>query len=251
MTEEMSIEEYLARGGVITAPDNAHPRYRAELLRIMASFADSELAGAAGFAEQINAGPGIKERITAARIVLEKLDHAERVLNIMEEFGANTARYMDLHPWAARVGRDDDLGAERRAGDMRLNVFHYPLDGWADSVMMNVLMGHATLVQLSELAQCSYQPLAEAFQDILIRERRHTELGVEGLRRLKSNDPSCDSALLPSADYWRPRVDASFGASQSSRYALLKKFGLRHRDNDHMREEWRKNIDKTLGEIIQ
>jgi len=33
--------------------------------------------------------PGIKERIAASRIVLEKLDHAERVLALMGDFGAD------------------------------------------------------------------------------------------------------------------------------------------------------------------
>ena len=163
MSDKLDIQEYLEKGGKLSAPDNAPPRYRAELMRMMASFVDSELAGAAGFADLINAGPGIKERITAARIVTEKLDHAERVLKIMGDFGANTKRYMNVHPWAARVEREEDLGAERFAGDMRLNVFHYPLEGWADAVAMNVLMGRATGIQLNELSLCSYQPLAEAF----------------------------------------------------------------------------------------
>jgi ring-1,2-phenylacetyl-CoA epoxidase subunit PaaA len=36
------------------------------LLRLMASFVDSELAGSAGFADTINDAPGIKSRIAAA-----------------------------------------------------------------------------------------------------------------------------------------------------------------------------------------
>ena len=83
MTEEMKIEDYLAAGGVLSNPTNVPPRYRAELMKIMATFVDSELAGAAGFADVINAGPGIKERIAAAKIVLEKTDAADRVLRLM------------------------------------------------------------------------------------------------------------------------------------------------------------------------
>ena len=76
--ETMDLEAYLEQGGRLTAPGNAPPRYRAELLRLMATFVDSELAGAAGFADTINQGPGIKERIAAARIVLEKTDNADK-----------------------------------------------------------------------------------------------------------------------------------------------------------------------------
>lgn len=46
-TDNMSIEDYLARSGKLSSPDNPPPRYRAELLRLMAPFVDSELAGSA------------------------------------------------------------------------------------------------------------------------------------------------------------------------------------------------------------
>ena len=36
--ETMPIEDYLAQGGVLTSPDNVPPRYRGELLRLMATF---------------------------------------------------------------------------------------------------------------------------------------------------------------------------------------------------------------------
>ena len=61
--------------------------------------------------------------------MLEKTDHASRVLEIMESFGADATRYAVHHPWAARIGRDVDIGATRHGGDMRLSVFHYPLPG--------------------------------------------------------------------------------------------------------------------------
>ncbi len=91
MTDTMNIEDYLAQGGILTSPGNVPARYRGELLRLMASFVDSELAASAGFAATINAAPGIKERIAASRITLEKADHAERVLAVMADFGADSA----------------------------------------------------------------------------------------------------------------------------------------------------------------
>ncbi|MEO1251063.1 MAG: Phenylacetic acid catabolic protein [Pseudomonadota bacterium] len=241
--DEDNILDYLEKGGKLSAPDNAPPRYRAELMRIMASFIDSELAGAAGFADLINDGPGIKERITAARIVSEKLDHAERVLQVMGEFGADTARYSNVHPWAERGPREADYGAARQPGDMRLNVFRYPLQGWADAVVMNMLMGRATVIQLRELAKCSYQPLAETFEEILPRERRHGELGDEGAARLLDYGDAVLSEVNASIDYWRPRVAASFGGAESRRFELLHRFGLRHQANADLLRRWEEDID--------
>jgi 1,2-phenylacetyl-CoA epoxidase catalytic subunit len=246
MSETMTIEQYLAQGGVLTSPANAPPRYRGELLRLMATFVDSELSGSAGFADAINFAPGVKERIAAARIVLEKTDHAERVLKIMGEFGADEARYAAHHPWGQRLDRDADLGAARHGGDMRLSVFHYPITGWTDAVVMNVLMGLAVGVQLTEFARASYAPLAETLREIAPREARHTELGFEGLERIVAREPAAAQA---SVAYWRPRVAASFGTANSVRFETLRRFGLRHRPNEALLEDWTATVQARLGAL--
>ncbi len=245
--QAMSIESYLEQGGRLTSPLNASPRYRGELMRLMATFVDSSLAGAAGFADVINDAPGIKERIAAARIVLEKTDHAERVLNVMGSFGADTTRYATHHAWAARLERGADIGTTRHGQDMRLSVFHYPLEGWIDAVVMNVLMGSAVTIQLEELARVSYQPLAEAFGFILPRERRHAELAIEGLRNILEH-PDARPNASASLEYWHPRVAASFGTMRSERFDALRRFGIRHTSNAALLAEWHDRLSAVLAE---
>ena len=69
----------IARGERLGVAGRLSSGYRAELLRLMVVFVDSEMAGAAGFADLINRAPGMRERSTAARIVSEKFAHAEAV----------------------------------------------------------------------------------------------------------------------------------------------------------------------------
>ena len=192
--ETMPIEDYLAKGGQLTSPGNVPPRYRGELLRLMASFVDSELAASAGFADTINTAPGITARIAACRITLEKADHAERVLELMGDFGADQGRYATQHPWDDRLPRDAALGQARHGGDMRLAVFHYPIEGWVDAVVMNVLQGLAAGVTLEELAKVSYAPLADVMRTIAPREKRHTDLGITGLAEIAATDAGRDAA---------------------------------------------------------
>ncbi|MEZ5922073.1 MAG: Phenylacetic acid catabolic protein [Parvularculaceae bacterium] len=251
MKNDDDILAYLARGGKLSAPDNAPARYRAELMRLMASFVDSELAGAAGFADRINDGPGVKERIAASRIVLEKLDHASRVLAIMADFGADAARYQETHSWAARINRDDDIGTTRKSGDMRLNVLHYPLSNWTDAVVLNVLMGNATIIQIGEYAACSYQPLAEVFREILPREQRHAELGEEGLLKIAGEGSPARRAIAESVDYWQPKVAATFGGASSPRTELLRRFGLRKRSNADLLDAWLGRISVVLQPTLR
>lgn len=245
MSDTMSIEDYLASGGKLTAPGNVPPRYRGELMRIMASFVDSELAAAAGFADTINDAPGIRNRIAAAQIVAQKLDHAGRVLRIMGEFGADTERYQNSHPWAARLDRNADLSEAQRSGDMRLSVFHFPVQGYVDAVVLNVLMGLAAEIQTTEMARISYAPLAEVFRDIAVGEARHTRLGLEGLKQIVATPDGRDRATQ-SVAYWLPRVDASFGQSGSRRFGMLHRLGLRHAPNDTLRDQWKDAVKRDL-----
>jgi ring-1,2-phenylacetyl-CoA epoxidase subunit PaaA len=248
MTTDDSLLGYLEGGGKLTAPDNAPPRYRGELMRLMAVFVDSEMAGASGFADCINLAPGVKERIIAARIVLEKFGHAEKVLALLAEFGANTQQYVGAHPWAARHDRSADFGTRRIDGDLRLNVFHYPVQGWVDSVVLNLLMGRASVVQIEELTRCSYQPLADALAEILPAELRHAELGVAGLRKAlaSGHDPTDAQA---SVNYWYPRVADSFGRDTSDHYDTYRRYGLRRRANQELLVVWQSNVAPTLAEL--
>jgi 1,2-phenylacetyl-CoA epoxidase catalytic subunit len=243
--DTMPIEDYLAQGGVLTSPANVPARYRGELLRLMATFVDSELAASAGFADAINASPSITARIAACRITLEKADHAERVLKLMGDFGADENRYARHHPWAARLPRDADLGRARHGGDMRLAVFHYPLEGWTDAVAMNVLQGLAAGVTLEELSRVSYAPLAESFRAITPRERRHTELGIAGLSAIAATDEGRAEAKAAIA-YWQPKVADSFGTRNSARFEMLRRFGLRHRPNEALLADWTTRVRETL-----
>ena len=243
----MPIEDYLAQGGVLTSPANVPARYRGELLRLMATFVDSELAASAGFADTINDAPGITARIAAARITLEKADHAERVLTLMGDFGADEGRYAVYHPWADRLPRDASLGQARHGGDMRLAVFHYPIEGWTDAVVMNVLQGLAAGVTLEEMARVSYAPLAEIFRDIAPRERRHTELGIAGLadhRRHRGRPRRGAGRHRLLAAQASPTASAPSTPPGSRR---CRRFGLRHRPNEALLADWTASVQRDAG----
>jgi len=244
-TEE-TLLAYVAGGGRLGSPDNVTPRYRGELMRLMAVFVDSELAGASGFADCINLAPGMKERVVTARIVLEKFTNAEKVMRLMEAFGSNLQQYVGAHPWAARLDRSIDLGSRRISSDMRLNVFHYPIQGFVDGIVLNVLMGRATIIQLDDLAAGSYQPFADVLAEIIPVEKRHAGYGVDGLSAALAAgyDPVAAQASI---NYWYPRVAATFGRAASEHSETYRKFGLRQRGNEELLALWRADVRGVLG----
>jgi len=246
--DENILINHISAGGKITANDEISPAYRGELMRLMVVFTDSELAGAAGFVPFINSAPGLRERTVAAQIVTEKFSHAEAVLGLLERFGVHAELYVRSHAWDARLDRDIDLGNRRIAGDKRLNIFHYPLEGWVDAVTMNMLMGTASSVQLNELLNCSYEPLATVMGDIVKREESHATLGETGLREALERG---SSKLVAQAtiNYWYPRVAATFGRADSERGDVYQKYGLRHNSNADLLKIWEEKVSPKISAL--
>ena len=89
---------------------------------------------------------------------------------------------------------------------------------------------------MTEFSLISYQPLAEAFRAVLPVETRHGELAVEGA--LKLAQEGAEAAMQTSANYWWPRVAASFGSGASNKAEALREMGLRRSTNAELKTRW-------------
>lgn len=248
LTQDRELADRIAAGARFTVGETLTPSYRSELMRLMVVFVDSELAGAAGFCPFINRGPGLGERIIAAHMVAEKYAHAGKVLDLLRPFGVDTLLYVRSHAWDSRLDRNVDLGTRRVGGDKRLNVFHYPLQGWEDAITFNLLMGLATGVQLGELKDCSYTPLAQTLAHVLPGEAQHVRLGETGVRQAIER-AGTTTAVQACVDYWYRRVADTFGRVDSDHAALGNKFGLRRRSNAEMLGDWKVQAGAALTRL--
>jgi len=245
--DDKALIDRINKGEKIQRGEQLPASYRAELMRLMVVFVDSQLAGAAGFANVINHGPGLRERRTAAQIVADRFDHAEKVLELLKDFNVKPRLYVSSHAWASRLDRTVDLGSRRINGDKRLNVFHYPLEGWIDALVLNVLMGTASNIQLGELRQSSYAPLAEVMVEIINSEKSHVEKGLKGLKNSLNHDGA--AAAQAAVNYWYPRVTATFGRSESEHNERVKQFGLMKQTNDSRQVDWENQVSKLLADL--
>ena len=246
--KDRALASRIAEGERLAGPDNVTPGFRTELMRLMAVLVDSELAAAAGFADMINAAPTLGDRVLAARIVSEKFDHASRVLALMEAFGVNPDLYLAEHAWSGRIDRSANLGTRRIGGDKRLNVFHYPLQGWLDALVFEVLMGSASVMQLGDQSDNAYQPFADVLVDVVAGEARHAEQGETALAAVieRSGNVTRPQAAVA---YWQPRVAASFGRAESERLDVYVSFGLRKRSNADLLADWHSDVAARLAKL--
>ncbi len=246
MRDEQALIDHVAGGGRIETAAEMSAAYRGEIVRVMTVLVDSGLAAAAGFADTINRAPGLAERQAMVRIVGEKLAHAGRLLELLQPFGVQSDLYLRTHPWAARIGRDIDLGLRRIPGDKRLNVFHYPLQSWHDALLVNWLVGLSLSIQLEDLSNSSYAPLARALAGMAAAERELAALSEPLLATAIERDGKALPAQT-ALDYWYARAAATFGHRESDRFALYRRYGLRKEANDVLLGRWRTLIDPRLA----
>jgi len=241
--DEQSLLRHIGAGGKVAAPEEMSAAYRAEISRLLTVLADSELAAAAGFAEWINRAPSLGDRQAMVRIVAEKLDHAGQVLALLQPFGVVPELYLQSYPWAARINREVDLGLRRIPGDKRLNVFHYPLQSWVDALLVDFLVGQSLALQLRDLADSSYAPLAAIIDRMAVREAILASL-AEPMLRAAIERPGGNIVVQSALNYWYPRAAATFGRLESERFAVYRRYNLRKETNQTLLGRWK---DATGG----
>ena len=101
--DDKTLIEHISKGEKIQRGEELPSGYRSELMRLMVVFVDSQLAGAAGFANMINHGPGLRERCTAAQIVADRFSHAEKVLELLKDFNVEPRLYVASHSWIRTI----------------------------------------------------------------------------------------------------------------------------------------------------
>lgn len=233
---------------VFAAADASEP-YREAVLKVLSIFVDSQLAAAANFNDAMQSCPSMHDRVTAARVVLEKTANAEKFIPVMHEFGAATDKYLVHHPWAARCDRIKPLDtAMIKKRDMRNPVFDFPLLNWKDAVVWSVLVGHSSNLQIADFCDMSYHPGAAVFRSIQPFEQKHHALALEEFQKYAAV-PENRLPLQTSIDYWWPRVSAGFGKDGSKTSEILEIFGLRKVSNTRLRAQWSADMTELMKEF--
>ncbi|MBI4532412.1 MAG: phenylacetate-CoA oxygenase subunit PaaI [Candidatus Melainabacteria bacterium] len=202
--------------------------YKQNLLKLMIAQADSELAGAYGYVPWIEGAPTVAEKLAMANIVKDEVRHAKAIYDLVERLGVNV----------------DQLIHEDKMKN-RMQVFYEPIKTWADLVMFNFLMDRAAGHQLQDAAQCSWGPWAAAMVQIEKEELMHVRHGETWVRKLAS-DPLTAPDIQRALNFWFPKINKVFGKAGTQSNQTFRKYKLKSRDNDDVRNSWYKEITPLL-----
>jgi len=235
-------------GERIESPDEMTEDYKQNLIHLMTMQADSELAGAFGYVPWIMKAPSVEEKHVVAQIVKDEVRHAHVMYGLLEDLGVDVAAHVGMHDFTLRLDDQADIGTSRAAQDQRVNIFYYPIDRWSDFTFFNFCMDRGAGHQLEDVRHCSYGPWVRAIEGIFKEEKMHIRHGELWVQRL-AGDPGTRAEAQEALAKWYVRTMNIFGRPGSPRNALYRKYRLKLRDNDEVRQAFAQEV-KGLAEAV-
>ena len=128
------------------------------------------------------------------------------------------------------------------------NVFNYPTPSWADVGMIGWLVDLAAILNQSMLAKCSYGPYARAMLRICSEETFHKKQGQEIVITLARGTPEQREMTQDALNrwWWPTLMQFGYPDSESPHTATLKRWGIKTKTNDELREMFIREIVPEL-----
>jgi ring-1,2-phenylacetyl-CoA epoxidase subunit PaaA len=204
--------------------------YRDAISKIVVSHAVNELYGAQVFDEPAIAfAPTPYAKWLTCRIAMEEYHHHVRFKGLADEMG--------IPPEAT------DPKVKRP-----LSIFGFPMKSWAEFCVIKMLADLAEILQVEDLLHCSFVPLRNIGRITMPEEKFHAQFGKDFCIELCKSEEGRGEVQRAIDDY-APYLPNFFGAAGSKNNETYRKFGLKLRKNEEMREDFM-NRARTVVESL-
>ena len=203
----------------VTDLANEPDEYREAISKIVASHAMNELYGARVFDEPaISLAPTPYAKWLTCRVAMEEYHHHVRFKGLADEMGIPPER--------------SDPEVKRP-----LTIFGFPLKTWPEFCVIKMLADLAEILQVEDLSNCSFVPLRNIGRITMPEEKFHAQFGKRFCTELCETEEGRREVQKAIDDY-APYLPKFFGASRSKNNELFRKYGLKERTNEEMREDF-------------
>ena len=164
----------------------------------------------------------------------------------MEEYGHHVRFY--------ELGREMGIAAEKMLPEQTekspLSIFEYPLESWAEFCVIKMLGDLAEILQVEDLVQCSFHPLRNLARMTMPEERFHAQFGEDFCTDLCETEAG-RAEVQAAIDRIFPTLPAFFGRAKSRNNEIFRKWRIKQRTNEEMREDYikraRELVEGKLG----
>ncbi len=206
--------------------------YREALEKIVISHAINELYGAQVFDEPAVAfAPTPYAKWLTCRVAMEEYGHHVRFFELGRQMGIAAERMIP--------GK-----TEKRP----LSIFEYPLRNWEEFVAIKLLGDLAEILQVEDLLHCSFHPLRNLARMTMPEERFHAQFGIDFGEELVKT-PEGKARLQKAVDTVFPVMPAFFGRPNSKNNEIFRKWKIKLRKNEEMREDYMARAREAAGKL--
>jgi ring-1,2-phenylacetyl-CoA epoxidase subunit PaaA len=218
----------------------APEEYREAISKLVISHAINELYGAQVFDEPAIAyAPTPYAKWLTCRVAMEEYGHHVRFKQLGQQIGIPEERMMP--------------GGTKKP----LSIFEFPLKSWEEFVAIKLLADLAEILQVEDLLHCTFHPLRNLARATMPEERFHAQFGEDFTAELVKT-PEGKAKLQAAVDEYFPYLPKFFGGSKSKNNEIFRKWHIKQRTNDEMRQDFMKRAGEvtakyglTLPEVRQ
>jgi ring-1,2-phenylacetyl-CoA epoxidase subunit PaaA len=205
--------------------------YQEAVRKIVRSHAINELYGAQVFDEPaIALAPTPYAKWLTCRVAMEEYHHHVRFKTLADEIGV----------------KPEEMDTSRKRP---LSIFEFPLKTWEEFCVIKLLADLAEILQVEDLLHCSFVPLRNLARTTMPEEKFHAQFGKDFCTELVGT-PEGRARVQDAINRYFPYLPRFFGAAGSKNNELFRRFGLKQRKNEEMREDYlarAQEIVKSLG----
>lgn len=193
--------------------------FRTALEKIVISHAVNELYGAQVFDEPAIAyAPNPYAKWLTCRVAMEEYGHHVRFRELGEEMG---------------IAAEKMTPSEKRP----LSIFEFPLKTWAEFCVIKLLADLAEILQVEDLAHCSFLPLRNLARMTMPEERFHAQFGKDFCTELCETEQG-RREVQDAINRYFPYLPSFFGKAGSKNNEIYRKWGIKQRTNEEMLEDY-------------
>jgi len=198
---------------------DAPEEFRNAVGKLVISHAVNELYGAQVFDEPaIALAPTPYAKWLTCRVAMEEYGHHVRFRELGEEMG---------------IAPEKMTPSEKRP----LSIFEFPLQTWEEFCVIKLLADLAEILQVEDLLHCTFHPLRNLARMTMPEERFHAQFGEDFCTELVATEDG-RKKVQDAINRYYPMLPAFFGASASRNNEIFRKWGIKQRTNDEMREDF-------------
>ena len=211
----------------------AQPKeYQDAIRKIVLSHAINELYGSQVFDEPaIALAPNPYAKWLTCRVVMEEYGHHYKFFEL-----------------GKKMGIDDHIMVPQSAEKSPLSIMLLELTTWEQFCVIKMLGDLGELVLVEDLLTCSFHPLRSLAKKTMPEEKFHSEFGTKFCTEISASKEG-RKTIQDAINFIYPHVPYFFGRTKSKNNEIYRKWGLKERTNQEIREDYIKRAAGVVSKL--